>query len=221
MPRLVPAGAELERARGGQKIQRHHHETAYAALVLRGGYVEAGDCGRIRAEPGHVLFHAAFEGHFDTIGDSGADILNLPLSSDPDYAHGRCADPDAVANAARSNLAAAARLLVATTARASVTLRDWPDLLAAALSSGLRVRLDHWAAEHGLNPSTVSRGFALSYGTTPKRYRLEQRGALAARAIRAGASLSDIAFASGFADQPHMSRTVRDLFGRSPGQLRN
>jgi hypothetical protein len=63
---MVPIGAEMERAAAGQRLERHHH-AGYAALVLRGSYVEAGDRGRIQAEPGHVLFYAAFEGHFDTM----------------------------------------------------------------------------------------------------------------------------------------------------------
>lgn len=219
MARLVVAGAELERASGGQRIARHHHESAYAALVLRGGYVEAGDRGRVRAVSGDVLFHAAFEGHFDSIGNTGAEILNLPLLDVPDHAAGRCSDPDAVARLALEDPSAAARLLIETTAPLPEPSYDWPDILASRLRASPRVRLDEWAAEHGLTPSTVSRGFAAAYGVTPKRYRLEQRAAAAARSIRAGGRFTEAAFAAGFADQPHMTRTVSALFGRSPRQL--
>jgi AraC-like DNA-binding protein len=221
MARLVAAGAELERAARGERIERHHHEGAYAALVLRGGYVEAGDRGRVRAEAASVLFHDAFEGHFDSIGASGADILNLPLLAVPDYAVGTCADPDAVARLALEDPAAAARLLIETTTPVAPAAADWPDLLAAELPQTPLLRLDRWAADHGLTSYAVSRGFALAYGVSPKRYRLEQRAAAAARAICGGAMLSDAAFAAGFADQPHMTRAVSALFGRPPQQLRS
>lgn len=221
MAQLVACGAEAERAWGGQRIDRHHHEAPYAALVLRGGYVEAGDRGRVRAEAGDVLLHFAFEGHFDMIGTTGAEILNLPLPSVPDYSFGRCADPDAIARIAERDPASAARYLVSLTTSMPIAMSDWPDMLAARLATGHPVRLDAWAADHGLTPSALSRGFRLAYGVSPKRFRLEQRAAGAARAIRQGAKLSDTAFATGFADQPHMTRTVSALFGRPPAQLQS
>jgi AraC-like DNA-binding protein len=221
MAGLVVPGAEVERASGGQRIERHHHQSAYAALVLRGGYVEAGDRGRIHAEAGDVLFHQAFDGHFDCIGVAGADILNLPLATVPTCVIGRCSDPDSVIRVATANVAAAAEMLVALTCPIEPGAVDWPDMLARRLSGERPLRLDVWAGEHGLSPSALSRGFALAYGVTPKRFRLEQRGAAAARAIQSGAALSDAAFSAGFADQPHMTRTIGTLFARSPLQLRN
>lgn len=221
MGRLVASGAEIERASAFQRIERHHHEGAYAALVLRGGYVEAGDRGRLRTAAGEVVFHSAFEGHFDCIADSGAEILNLSLSDVPSYALGRCADPDEVARAAEKDPAQAAQLLLAGTIPASSLILDWPDLLASDLQRHVGLRLDRWAADHRLSVSTVSRGFARAYGVSPKRFRLELRASEAARAIRSGARLGETAFATGFADQPHMTRTVSALFGRSPVKLRS
>lgn len=221
MAQLVASGAETQRAASGERIDRHHHESAYAALVLRGGYVEAGDRGRIRACPGAVLFHDAFDGHFDTIGSAGAEILNLSLRAAPGFDLGRCTDPDAIVRRAEGDPEAAAALLIGTTEPLPCGAADWPDLLAAALRGSPPVRLETWGVDHGLRPYEVSRGFVLSYGVTPKRYRLEQRASAAARAIRAGAALCDAAFTSGFADQPHMTRTVGTVFGRPPRQLRN
>ena len=221
MGRLVISGAEIERASAFQRIERHHHEGAYVALILRGGYVEAGDRGRIRTVAGDVAFHSAFEGHFDCIADSGADILNLSLSDVPAYALGRCADPDEIARAAEKDPAQAVELLLATTIPTPSLSLDWPDLLAADLRRHVGLRLDRWAADHRLSESRVSRGFTSAYGVSPKRFRLELRASEAARAIRSGVQLSEAAFATGFADQPHMTRTVSTVFGRSPGKLRN
>ena len=219
MARLVAAGAEIERASAGQRIARHHHAGAYAALILGGGDLEAGDRGRIRTRAGDVVFHAAFEGHCNCIAGSGADILNLPLAATPDAPLGVCTDPDAVARLAERDPSAALELLMATTISAPAPVLDWPDELASDLRWNRVGRLDCWAAGHGLSPSEVSRGFSAAYGVSPKRFRLELRAARAARRIADGARLSDAAFAAGFADQPHMTRTIGAMFGRSPRQL--
>ena len=221
MARLVAAGAELERADAGQRIGRHHHEGAYAALVLRGGYLEAGDRGRIRTHPGNVVFHAAFEGHCNCIAGVGAEILNLPLAKSPEFSLGVCSDPDAVARLAERDPRAAVEWLLSTTIRSVAPTIDWPDQLASDLRSNRVGRLDCWAADQALSPSEVSRGFSAAYGVSPKRFRLELRAARAARRIAEGARLSDAAFAAGFADQPHMTRTISALFGRSPRQLQD
>ena len=219
MARLVAAGAEMERAWSNQRIPRHHHADAYAALVVRGGYVEAGDRGRISAKAGDVLFHSAFEGHSDHVGAIGAEILNLPLERSPAHGFGRCADPDAVARVAMTDSIAAASLLLETTRELPVEAMDWPDILALALRRDPSLRLDRWADQLGLPAGSVSRGFRLAYGLSPKRFRLEQRAAAAARRIRSGTALADAAFATGFADQPHMTRAIGNLFGCTPGHL--
>jgi AraC-like DNA-binding protein len=219
MARLVAAGAEIERAAAGQRIARHHHEGAYVALILKGGYLEAGDQGRIQTRPGEVVFHAAFEGHCNCIASSGADILNLPLSRPPEFSLGICSDPDAVARLAEHDSTAALEWLLATTVSSVAPRIDWPDRLASDLRSNRVDRLDRWASDHFLSPSEVSRGFRAAYGVSPKRFRLELRAARAARKIRDGDRLIDAAFAAGFADQPHMTRTINTMFGRSPGQI--
>ena len=219
MARLIAAGGEVERATAGQQIARHHHEGAYAALILSGGYLEAGDKGRIRTGPGAVVFHAAFEGHCNRIAGSGADILNLTLSDTPQFSLGVCSDPDTVARLAERDTSEAVEWLLSTTVATIAPAIDWPDQLAADIRSDAVGRLDWWAADHGLSASEVSRGFSAAYGVSPKRFRLELRAARAARVIKNGSRLSDAAFAAGFADQPHMTRTIGAMFGRSPRQI--
>jgi len=62
-------------------LGRHVHEKAYAALVLSGGYEEAGDHGRFRVKAGDVIFHEPFEAHLDRFSETGAAVLNLRLPS--------------------------------------------------------------------------------------------------------------------------------------------
>ena len=206
----------------GGRMERHRHAAAYAALVLSGGYVEAGDRGRFHARPGQVLIHGAWESHMDAFSGAGARVLNLPLAGPVGFAAGEVADPDAVARAAERNLAEAAALLRETIRPLDAALDDWPDLLAATLRRDPDAALEVWAEAAGLAPATVSRGFRQAFGTSPRRYRAEQRALKAAEAlvIRADA-LAALAADLGFVDQAHMTRAVSALTGLAPGRLRS
>ncbi len=65
------------------KTPRHRHASAYAALVLSGGYEECGTFGRYRVRPGQVLLHRRFDSHLNRFEPSGARLLNLPLAEEP------------------------------------------------------------------------------------------------------------------------------------------
>jgi AraC-like DNA-binding protein len=201
-------------------MERHRHRRAYAALVLTGGYVEAGDRGRFRAQPGHVLVHGPWESHMNAVSRSGAVVLNLPLA-DVAFGAGRVDDPDAVARAAERDIAEAEALLRQTMRPLDPGAHDWPDVLARALRRDPDTVLEVWADAAGLAPSTVSRGFRQAFGTSPRRYRAEQRALKAAGAIvGSGDSPAALAAELGFADQAHMTRAVAALTGLTPGRLR-
>jgi AraC-like DNA-binding protein len=205
----------------GGRMERHRHAHAYAALVLSGGYVEAGDRGRFRARPGQVLIHGAWESHMDAFSGSGAVVLNLPFADEVSFGAARIADPDAVARAAGRDLDEAVQLFREGLAPLDVALDDWPDQLAAALRRDPDIGLEAWAAAAGLAPETLSRGFRRAFGATPRRYRAEQRALRAARALqRRDDPPAALAAELGFADQAHMSRAVAALTGLSPGRLR-
>jgi AraC-like DNA-binding protein len=219
MGRLVAPGGELDREAAGRRVERHHHLRPYAALVLRGGYLEAGDRGRVEAQAGDVLFHDSFEAHANAFSSAGAEILNLPIHKAPQEAVGHCDDPDEILRLAATSEEAAADRLIETTSLRPWRPLDWPDLLAADLGRRV-VRLEAWAAAHGIAASSVSRGFKLAYGVSPQRYGLEQRTASAARALSGGSTIADISYLSGFSDQPHFTRTLRKLYGMTPRRLR-
>lgn len=63
----------------GPSLPRHLHPSGYIAVILKGGYLEAGDNGRLRVSEGHVIIHEAFEAHLNSFGSKGAEVLNLPL----------------------------------------------------------------------------------------------------------------------------------------------
>jgi AraC-like DNA-binding protein len=203
------------------RMERHRHVHGYAALVLAGGYVEAGDRGRFDARAGQVLIHGAWESHMDAFRGAGAVVLNLPFAGGTTFGAGRVDDPDALARTAERDLVAAALLLDETLEPFEAAMDDWPDRLAAALRRDPGLALEGWAAGEGLKPETVSRGFRQAFGTTPKRYRAEQRGLAAVRALeRRDDPPAALAAELGFADQAHMSRAVTALTGLTPGRLR-
>ncbi len=86
-------------------LDRHVHEEGYAALVLSGGYEEAGDRGRFQVKEGDAIFHEPFEAHLDRFSETGAVVLNLRLPVGGSYAPGiaKVADPDSVARVAEGS----------------------------------------------------------------------------------------------------------------------
>ncbi len=218
-----PADARCAVSRHGAsgRLARHRHTTPYAALVISGGYTEAGDLGRHRVRPGDILVHGRFDAHQDRFGARGAQVLNLPLPGITRALAGRIADPDAVARLAESDVSAAAALALETIAFDVEECADWPDLLARALRAGAVASLAEWAFEAGVAASSLSRGFRLAYGVSPKRYRAEYRARRAVEALLAASgSLASVAADAGFADQAHMTRDVAALTGCAPGRLR-
>lgn len=218
---LVRPGEESGASEPGTRFERHHHWSAYAALVIRGSYDEAGDRGRFRANIGDVMVHRAFDAHADYIGHRGAAFLNFPIDAPLAGCFGSVDDVDAIIRAHERDPFEAALLFRELFKPSSAAERDWPDLLAGELAGREPVRLDEWGQRHGLHPASLSRGFRRAYGVSPKRFRLERIASRAARRIRNGGdSLSEIAANTGFADQAHMTRTIAQLFEISPRALR-
>jgi len=200
-------------------FERHGHSEPYAALVLSGGYEEAGDKGRFRVSAGHVVFHDSFEAHLNRFYVQGATVLNLPLASSTYYPAGiaRLADPDAVARMAENSGRAAADLLISLVERCTFQFADWPDELAARLVQCPSLKLAQWGEEHGLAPWTLSRGFAQVFEISPEAFRARIRARQALRSIQnTPTPLAEIAAQLGFADQAHMTRSVKQLTGIPP-----
>jgi AraC-like DNA-binding protein len=217
-----PAKASRKRHAPGENLARHRHDHAFAALVLAGGYVEAGDTGRHRVEAGDVLVHHVFEGHLDRFDARGAEVLILPIPVEWDGpCHGRVADMDSIARAAERNAAAAAVLLREGMLAKQSGATDWPDLLAQSLRANPALVLGDWAAAMGLHEGSLSRGFRLAFAMTPEAFRLVQRTHRAIAILgRRPDSLAAIAQDCGFADQAHMTRAVARLTGATPAKFR-
>ena len=190
----------------------------YAALELCGGYEEAGDNGRFAVKAGNVVFHDRFEAHLDRFSREGATVLNLRLDHcDCPAGIASVADPDLVARVAERDQGAAVKLLLSQGTRWTPQPSDWPDELAERLRQYSCLRLSQWAEEKGLAPWTLSRGFAQVFGISPEGFRARVRARRALQWIeQTQIPLATIAVELGFADQAHMSRSVRLLTGQGP-----
>jgi AraC-like DNA-binding protein len=70
----------------------------------------------------------------------------------------------------------------------------------------------------GLTRYELSRQFRIVVGTSPYRYSLMRRLAVARGQITRRRPLVDVALETGFADQAHFTRRFTDAFGITPGQ---
>jgi len=96
------------------------------------------------------------------------------------------------------------------------------DDVRSAISGDVRVRLDQVAAALGIPAYELSRTFHRRTGETVNRYRLRLRLHRALRRMAEGdRDLAGVAVASGFADQAHFTRALREETGWTPGAFRS
>lgn len=73
----------------------------------------------------------------------------------------------------------------------------------------------------GVSPAHFARAFRQAFGVPPHRYLLTRRVERAAALLReTDASITDIAFQTGWSSLGSFSRTVRDITGKTPTELR-
>ncbi|MET7769548.1 helix-turn-helix domain-containing protein [Nocardia sp. NPDC005366] len=89
--------------------------------------------------------------------------------------------------------------------------------IVAAMDSGLSVAAT--AARTGVNTRLLHRRSLAAFGYGPKTLARILRMQRAVAMARAGATPADTAAGTGYADQAHLSREVRELAGMSLGQL--
>lgn len=206
----------------GEALPRHKHVEPFLAIVLSGRYVEAGDTGRHVVGPGDVIAHEAYESHLDLFQDGPIEVLVLPCHSGCNLpVLARLPDPDAVVRLAERDIHQAYELTCQSLIARAPVIDNWPDALAAALALRPDICLREWATSYGLHPGSLGRGFRQVYGLTPARYRAAAKIRHALREVCfKPARLCDVAAASGFADQAHLTRSFRNLTGRTPAEFR-
>jgi AraC-like DNA-binding protein len=149
-------------------------------------------------------------------------VLVIPLPTRWDGApRGYVRDVDEVAKLAERDITAARAVLLEKMIEVKPSIDDWPDLLARDLISDPDLSLSEWACKNGLHPGSLARGFGQQFEISPDSFRTVTRGRRALeRIMSTDMPLSAVAVEEGFADQPHMSRTLKRLTGLTPQLLR-
>jgi AraC-like DNA-binding protein len=156
---------------------------------------------------------------------AGSDEEWPALVTPPERSLGRYQDMTSVAMHTRprsDTLAVLRRQMPAPTHRGGLppgAMRRVHDHVDAHLSES--IDLAELSAIAGLSIFHFARQFKLSTGVAPHHY-LVRRRIERARDMLVGTelSLSDVAFATGFSDQSHLTRHFRQIVGMTPGQFR-
>ncbi len=80
------------------------------------------------------------------------------------------------------------------------------------------VRSEELETVTGLDRFALSRQFRKVFATSPHRFQVMRRLDAARRLILRGQKLADVAAATGFADQSHLTRHFKKCFGVTPGR---
>jgi len=99
------------------------------------------------------------------------------------------------------------------------TVRKIRDYLHAHVEDA--VSLGDLSALVGWSPAYVNRVFRREVGLPPYRYLQRLRVERAAWRLAAGAPIAETAYATGFADQSHLTRQFKRFVGVTPGQYRS
>ena len=68
-------------------------------------------------------------------------------------------------------------------------------------------------------PRSVQRHFLLALGMTPRQFGQIRRARQALDRLEAGQPIAAIAADLGYSDQPHMTRSLKAIMGRTPGEI--
>jgi AraC-like DNA-binding protein len=66
---------------------------------------------------------------------------------------------------------------------------------------------------------TAQSRFVRAVGLSRRKLRVIERGRHAARLLRAGTAITDVVFITGYYDQPHLTRSLRQLIGHTPAEV--
>lgn len=206
----------------------HRHATAYAAIVLQGEYTEISADGKLVVGPGDVVVHPVFHKHKNVFVTSPVSVLNLqlpasvgitlpyaclsfselPLSQDDILL--RPCDSAAIIAEQFGELDDETRL------RADI---DGVGLAWEKLKQPRALKINRVAAETGVSPEHLAREFRARYGLSPVEYRGEHRFRHALHRLFAGDTAAMTACKSGYSDQSHMTRDIRQRIGMTPREL--
>lgn len=227
---VIEAGAEAYDYRGA-----HHVAEAGSVPVINPGEIHTGSRG-IEAGWRYRVLYVPID-YIQQLADEiaaqrqplpwfrDAPIQDLDVAARIARAH-RLLEAGGDALAAETAVVDALSTLVVRHARsqsgAAATAADHPRvaLMKARLAADLTepLTLSEVAREAGLSPFHAARLFTRATGLPPHAWRNQVRLHRALAPLRAGVPVTDVAAASGFADQSHFTRHFKRMFGVPPGR---
>ena len=230
---------------GGDALPRHEHAAAYICVVLAGGYEQSSD-GDIVCRRGTVVTHPAGHLHANRFGPEVTRCINLYFDASwmedvllaelfADYGHVQLDPRDETLIRLEREIGshvAGSKLMVASAAldlaaRASRYAPGdaspaWLNVVCEAIRHDLARAPDLMtlAAQAGVHPAHLCRAFRASTGETVGGYSRRLRLERAEDMLLGPQSLAEIAAATGFYDQAHLTRCFRRRYGVSPGTRR-
>jgi AraC family transcriptional regulator len=244
------AGIVLSEVQYGaaRKCSQHTHGHAFFSLLLRGHYAERYRRGALEYRPFDVGFHPEATEHADETGRDNSRFFLIELeeswigrlreySPSADLAPRMCNGHASwlaarlyaqLANQAVSHLTVEGIVLelLATLAKVRSSGRKAPlwiptvlDVLEAEHAS--RHTLSGIANRLGLHPVYVARTFRKFVGESPARYLMRVRIRAAMENLaNSEVSVSEIALLTGFSDQSHLTRAMKQYTGMTPAAFR-
>jgi AraC-like DNA-binding protein len=77
----------------------------------------------------------------------------------------------------------------------------------------------HGGAVRSVKERTAQSRFVRAVGLPRRKLQVIERARHAARLLRDGAPIADVVFGTGYYDQPHLTRSLQQLIGHTPGEV--
>ena len=229
-------------------VPRHSHELGHFQLLVRGSYIETFDAASIASSPMTISWHRPGLTHKDEIGNQGGTFFIIELQPGAIKRYEDFAKlPDDFSVKSHFLVSLANRLygefknwdlgseliaegvtleMLAHLARTSTYEKRPPAWLKRTIEKINAefledVRTDELAAAAGVHPVHLAAVFRQFHQETVGEYiqRLRIRRASDLLADKK-MSLSEVAYAAGFADQSHFTRVFKRHMGITPGKFR-
>ena len=222
----------------GLRFRGHEHDGVHLCAVVAGGFVERAGRGWVDVGPGTVRISSAARHDID-FSPAGAQCLvmlpGLPALSVLDAPRFFSPDPwmSRLVGALAGRMETASRLEIDEATDeflAQVQRRldgrsapppPWLRQLRERVDAGDATSVGELAAEFGVHRVHLARAFRDHYGTSLSRH-LQRARLVRARRLLAATDLPlvEVAASAGFADQSHLTRSVRSALGTTPAALR-
>jgi AraC family transcriptional regulator len=216
----------------------HFHEAAQLSFLLVGSLHESHARRDYEAQGGWVGFKPAGCRHANRFGRDGALLLTIETRGSHQV------DPGWSPSEAQAQVPQLTRLAL-DGGGGAVSLDAIHDLVAIAATQPCLIskfvppeleaarerlhdepegcRIDVVASDSGFERTFFAHLFRRHFGAPPSVYRARRMTAKATRALLSdpGATVADAAFAAGFADHSHYTKTLRRFTGLTPRKLRS